>query len=82
MNQQLLATEFEISVSEPANSLRATGNSSKHARQPPSTVRVGAVSYLNSKPLVEDLQELNALQVSLGKDKAKIELNLKTVQSN
>lgn len=58
MNQQLLATEFEISVSEPANSLRATGNSSKHARQPPSTVRVGAVSYLNSKPLVEDLQEL------------------------
>lgn len=58
MNQQLVATESEISVSEPANSQLETGDLSANAQPPTSTVRVGAVSYLNSKPLVEDLQEL------------------------
>jgi len=58
MNQQLLATESKISVSEPANSPHVTGDPSANAHQPTSTVRVGAVSYLNSKPLVEDLSEL------------------------
>jgi chorismate dehydratase len=58
MNQQLLATESEISVSEPANSPPGTGDTSANAQPPTSCVRVGAVSYLNSKPLVEDLSEL------------------------
>jgi chorismate dehydratase len=58
MNQQLLATESEISVPEPANSPPGTGDTSASAQPPTSCVRVGAVSYLNSKPLVEDLSEL------------------------
>lgn len=58
MNQQLVATESRISVSEPANSPQETGDLSANAQPPASTIRVGAVSYLNSKPLVEDLQEL------------------------
>lgn len=58
MNQQLLATESKISVSELPNSPHVTGESAANAPLPGATVRVGAVSYLNSKPLVEDLSEL------------------------
>lgn len=58
MNQQLLATEFDKSVSESPNSPHITGEARDCARLSPSTVRVGAVSYLNSKPLVEDLSDL------------------------
>ena len=58
MNQQLLATESEISVSKPANSPLVTDDSSANAQRSSSCVRIGAVSYLNSKPLVEDLTEL------------------------
>ena len=58
MNQQLLATEFEISVSEPVNSAIETGNPAANSRLSSPTVRVGAVSYLNSKPLIEDLPGL------------------------
>lgn len=58
MNQQLLATEFDRSVSESPNSSHTTGEARDRARLSPSTVRVGAVSYLNSKPLVEDLADL------------------------
>ncbi len=58
MIQQLLATESEISVSEPINTPHVTDDSSENAKRPTSIVRVGAVSYLNSKPLVEDLSEL------------------------
>lgn len=58
MNQQLLATEFDKSVSESPNPPHITGEARDHARLSPSTVRVGAVSYLNSKPLVEELSDL------------------------
>jgi chorismate dehydratase len=58
MNQQLLATESEISVSKPTNSSPETGDLLANAQHPSTCVRIGAVSYLNSKPLVEDLSEL------------------------
>jgi chorismate dehydratase len=58
MNQQLLATESETTVSEPVNSPFRTGDTSANAERPSSCVRVGAVSYLNSKPLIEDLAAL------------------------
>ncbi len=58
MNQQLLATESRISVSELSNSPHVTGESAANTPMPGATVRVGAVSYLNSKPLVEDLSGL------------------------
>lgn len=58
MNQQLLATESKISVSELPNSPHVTGESAANAPLPDATVRVGAVSYLNSKPLIEDLPGL------------------------
>ena len=58
MNQQLLATESELSVSESVNSPPEAGDSSANAQPQTSCVRVGAVSYLNSKPLIEDLPGL------------------------
>ena len=58
MNQQLLATESKISVSELPNSPHVTDESSANSLSPGAIVRVGAVSYLNSKPLIEDLPGL------------------------
>lgn len=58
MNRQLLATESDLSVSEPPNSPQRTGSGRTQTRRSASTVRIGAVNYLNSKPLVEDLSKL------------------------
>ncbi|NQV25451.1 MAG: menaquinone biosynthesis protein [Rhodopirellula sp.] len=58
MNQQLLATESKISVSELPNSPHVTGETEANSPLPDATVRIGAVSYLNSKPLIEDLPGL------------------------
>lgn len=58
MTEQLLATESEISVTEPVNSPYEAGEMCDRAQMPASAVRIGAVSYLNSKPLIEDLSNL------------------------
>jgi len=58
MNQQLLATESQISVSKSINSPYKASETTTGAPPATSTVRVGAVNYLNSKPLVEDLSGL------------------------
>lgn len=58
MNQQLLATESPISVSKPTNAPYEAGEAKTAAPLVSSTVRVGAVNYLNSKPLIEDLPQL------------------------
>jgi chorismate dehydratase len=58
MNQQLLATESKISVSERPNSPHVADESVANSPLYGATVRIGAVSYLNSKPLIEDLPGL------------------------
>jgi len=60
MTDQLLATESEISVTESVNSPHEAAEIVARAPAPvaASTVRVGAVNYLNSKPLIEDLPGL------------------------
>lgn len=60
MTEHLLATGLDRSVTEPANSTCAAGETAtgKTPQAPHDVVRLGAVSYLNSKPLVEDLPSL------------------------
>jgi len=58
MTDQLLATESEISVTESVNSPHEAAEIVARAPVATSTVRVGAVNYLNSKPLIEDLPGL------------------------
>ncbi|MDA1162465.1 MAG: menaquinone biosynthesis protein [Planctomycetota bacterium] len=45
-------------MTEPVNSPYEAGEMCDRAQMPASAVRIGAVSYLNSKPLIEDLSNL------------------------
>lgn len=60
MTEQLLETESDISVNETVSQPvpKSEATPPPDARSAASTIRIGAVSYLNSKPLIEDLPDL------------------------